>query len=221
MSITSTYRNSYHTVHLQEDPARSVVWEVLADYLAPYIPANARVLELGAGYCYWINGIVAAHKVAADLWDEFSRYAAPDVSTVQIDLTAGLALQDRSFDVVLASDLLEHFPPDTVGRLVEDIFHLLDYGGRFIIIQPNFRYAYRSYFDDYTHRAVFTDVSLPNLLRAHRFGVERVDPRFLPYSLRDSKLPIRPWLIRTYLHSLFKPLAGQMLVIGRKPSQDE
>ena len=47
-------------------------------------------------------------------------------------------------------------------------------GGRLLVIQPNFRYAFREYFDDYTHRSMFTDVSLPNLLRAQGFEIERV-----------------------------------------------
>lgn len=87
-----------------------------------------------------------------------------------------------------------------------------------MIIQPNFRIAYRCYFDDYTHRAIFTDVSLPNLLRSHGFEIDHVQARFMPYSLKDSRVPIRPWMIKAYLRSPFKPFAGQMLVIGRKPN---
>ena len=89
-------------------------------------------------------------------------------------------------------------------------------GGRLIVIQPNFRYAAKHYFDDYTHRSVFTDVSLPNLLRAHGFAIDRVDPRFLPYSMRGTKLPIRRWTVRAYLRSPFRPMAGQMLVIAHR-----
>ena len=86
-----------------------------------------------------------------------------------------------------------------------------------ILIQPNFRYAFREYFDDYTHRAVFTDVSLPALLRAEGFAVERVEPRFLPYSMQGSRLPVAPWLVRAYLRSPFRPGAGQMLVVAKRP----
>jgi hypothetical protein len=85
-----------------------------------------------------------------------------------------------------------------------------------VVIQPNFRYAWRRYFDDYTHRAVFTDVSLPALLRSHGFRVDLVQPRFLPYSMRGATMPIRPWMVRAYLHSPIKPMAGQMLVVAHK-----
>jgi hypothetical protein len=44
-----------------------------------------------------------------------------------------------------------------------------------------------------------------------------VQPRFLPYSMRGSRLPIRPWTVRAYLRSPIKPMAGQMLVVASKP----
>jgi hypothetical protein len=88
---------------------------------------------------------------------------------------------------VLASNILEHFEPGVAASVVDDVGRMLKPGGRFIIIQPNFRYAAKHYFDDYTHRSVFTDVSLPNLLRAHGFAIDRVDPRFLPYSMRGDE----------------------------------
>ena len=61
---------------------------------------------------------------------------------------------------------------------------------------------------------MFTDVSLPNLLRARGFTIEDVQPRFLPYSMRGRHFPIAGWLVRLYLMSPIKPWAGQMLVIA-------
>ena len=56
----------YHDVHLPEDPARAVVWRVIAEYLERWVPPEAHVLEVGAGYCSWINAVRAARKVAVD-----------------------------------------------------------------------------------------------------------------------------------------------------------
>jgi len=209
---------SYHAVHLTEDSARAVVWQVIAEYLSVYVPPDAQVLELGAGYCHWINGVRAARKVALDSWQELPKHAADDVQPIQHDLSQGLTvLGEQQFDVVMASNVLEHFEPDAASSLVAEVFAHLREKGRFIVIQPNFRYAYRDYFDDYTHRSIFTDVSLPNLMRSHGFRIEKTQARFMPYSLRGSRLPIRPWLIRAYLRSPIRPFAGQMLVIGQKP----
>ncbi len=207
----------YHAAHLPEHPARAIVWKVVAEHLASWVPPNAHVLEVGAGYCEWINNVAAARRVAVDIWPDVVRFAAPGVEAVVLDASRDLPTLDASsFDAALASNVLEHFEPAIAAAVVDDLGRLLKPGGRLIVIQPNFRYASRHYFDDYTHRAVFTDVSLPNLLRAHGFAIDRVEPRFLPYSMRGSKLPIRPWTVRAYLRSPFKPMAGQMLVIAHK-----
>jgi SAM-dependent methyltransferase len=207
----------YHESHLTEDPSRTIVWDAVARHLAGWIPPQAEVLEIGAGYCDWINHVRAARRVAVDDWPGFARHAADGVEALVLDVSTDLAsLGAASFDVVLASNVLEHFVPDTVSAIAADVFGLLRPGGRLLVVQPNFAYAATRYFDDYTHRAVFTHVSLPALLRSRGFAIERVQPRFLPYSLRGSRVPIRRWLVEAYLHSPIKPMAGQMLVVARK-----
>ena len=208
---------AYHTVHLTESPARAVVWQVIAEHLSGLVPAAGAVVEIGAGYCAWINAVRAARRVAVDSWPGFVRFAAPGVETHVLDAATMLpGLGENRFDVALASNVLEHFPPDTACAVVGQIAALLKPGGCFLVVQPNFRFAYRHYFDDYTHRSVFTHVSLANLLRAHRFEIERCEPKFLPYSMREARVPIRPWMVRAYLRSPLKPRAGQMLIVARR-----
>jgi SAM-dependent methyltransferase len=208
---------AYHAAHLTPDPARAAVWGAIAAHLAPWIPHEAHVLEIGAGYCDWINQVQAARRVAVDVWPDVSRHAGPGVEALALDAASGLsALGDAAFHAVLASNVLEHFDPDTAAQVVADVRRLLKPGGRFVIVQPNFRYAWRRYFDDYTHRAIFTDVSLPALLRSRGYEVERVQARFLPYSMRGAGPLARRWLVRAYLRSPVKPLAGQMLVVARR-----
>lgn len=213
----TTAPGAYHAVHLPEDPARALVWRVVAAHLQHWIPGGAAVLEVGAGYCGWINAVRARKKIAVDLWPGVARHAGADVEAVVIDLAAGLTpFADGALDAVLASNVIEHFEPDAAAALVGEIGRILRPGGRLIVIQPNFRYSYRHYFDDYTHRSTFTHVSLPNLLRSRGLRVLQVKPRFLPYSMRDSRLPVSAWLVKAYLASPFKPRAGQMLVVAEK-----
>ena len=213
---------SYHRAHLVDDPRRATIWRAIAAHLAPHIASGAHVVELGAGYCHWINHVHGARRVAVDMWDELPQHTAPGVEPMVADIAGGLsALTSGSFDVVLASNVLEHFQPDVAARAVETIGRLLRPGGRLILIQPNFRYSWRSYFDDYTHRSIFTDVSLPALLRATGFDILRVDPRFLPYSMQGTRVPINAWLVKAYLASPLKPAAGQMLVIAELASRTQ
>jgi SAM-dependent methyltransferase len=108
--------------------------------------------------------------VAVDLWPEVVSHAAAGVTPMVLDVGRDLpTLGPGTFDVVLASNVLEHFDPDAAASVVRDVSAVLKPGGRFLIVQPNFRHAWRTYFDDYTHRSVFTDTSLPALLRAHGF----------------------------------------------------
>jgi SAM-dependent methyltransferase len=212
---------TYHDAHFAEDPSRATVWKAVSAHLAKHVSANAHVLELGAGYCHWINQVRAQRRVAVDIWAELPKHTAPGVEPVVLDVGAGLrSLGAGSFDVVLASNLLEHFTPDAAAAVVEEIAYVLRPAGRVILIQPNFKYACRQYFDDYTHRAIFTDVSLPALLRAKGFTVHDVRPRFLPYSMRETRLPITAWLVRAYLWSPIKPAAGQMLVVATRETPD-
>lgn len=212
-----TSDTGYHAVHLPPDPAREVVWGVIAEHLRAYVAPEAHVVEIGAGYCAWINVVRAARRVAVDVWDGVITHAAAGVTPMVLDATRELpTLGVGRFDVALASNVLEHFAPETAASVVRDIAVLLKSGGHLLVIQPNFRYAYRNYFDDYTHRAIFTHVSLSNVLRAHGFSIERCEPRFLPYSMRETRVPVRPWLVRAYLRSPFRPFAGQMLIVARK-----
>ena len=86
--------------------------------------------------------------------------------------------------------------------------------GSLAILQPNWRYAYREYFDDYTHVSVYSHVSLADFLRAHGWEVLEVRARFLPLTVK-SRLPVIPALIGLYLKSPFKPLGKQMLIRAR------
>jgi hypothetical protein len=57
-------------------------------------------------------------------------------------------------------------------------------------------------------------------MRECGFEIEKVRPRFLPYSLRERGFLVAPWLIQAYLYSPIKPMAGQMLIIGKKPGSE-
>ena len=207
----------YHDVHLQEHPARERVWRVVADHLSRWIPPDAHVLEIGAGYCHWINAVRAGRRVAIDTWPRIAEFAAAGVETRVLDASRELeTFPAGHFHVALASNVLEHFDPETAARVLGDLHRILKPNGRLLIVQPNFRYAYRSYFDDYTHRSIFTDVSLPALLRTRGFNIAVVLPRFLPYSMRGVRGSIPQWLVRAYLASPVKPRAGQMLIVATR-----
>jgi hypothetical protein len=80
-------------------------------------------------------------------------------------------------------------------------------------VQPNFRLQPRRYFDDYTHKTIFTDEGFCDFLRACGWRIVHREPRFLPFTLK-SKLPAFGWLVSLYLALPYRPLAGQFLTVA-------
>ena len=123
-----------------------------------------RVLELGAGWCDFANNIGARRVVAMDLDETVRRAAAPQVQAELGDCTDLSRFADGEFDVVFASNLLEHLERPAASALLAESARVLGPGGRLILLQPNFRLNPGAYFDDYTHVAIYTDRSLPDYL---------------------------------------------------------
>ena len=212
--------SQYFETRFRPDPRRERLWKHLAPYLADFIPPHARVLELGAGYCYFINAVSGQRRVAVDIGDTVVSHATPGVEAVQSDACAFLErTPDGSFDFVFASNFLEHFEWTELDRLKTHIKRVLAPGGRLALVQPNFRLAPGRYFDDYTHRTIFTDVSLVDWLEASGLRVIRVEPRFLPLTVK-SRLGGFTSLIPLYLKLPWRPLAGQMFVLAERPHSD-
>lgn len=204
----------YHETRLAPHPGRAVVWRHIASYLADRWPElHGRVAEIGAGYCDFINQISARERFASDLWSGFTAHAAPGVTAMVQDATASLP---SSLDAVFASNLLEHLTLDEARACLDRVHVSLRPGGIFLCLQPNFRLAWRRYFDDFTHKTIFTDVSLADFGRNCGFEVRRVSPRFLPLTMKSSASRLT-FLVPIYLRSPIKPFAGQMLVVFAKP----
>ena len=203
----------YHATRFTPDPRRRGVWRHVSAYLQRWIDPSADVLELGAGYCDFSNTISARSRTAIDIEPSFVDSADAGVVTVVGPCTDLSHFADASFDVVFASNLLEHLDREAIATTLGQVRRVLRPRGRLIVVQPNFRLRPREYFDDYTHVAVFTDRSLPDLLAASGFTTEHVEARFLPLTLK-SRLAFGHKLVPLYLRLPWRPLAGQMLVVA-------
>jgi len=205
-------RLGYHETRLAFDSRRDVLWKTLCEACFQHMvrPADC-VLELGAGYGHFMNHIHCSRRIAVDKWDGLLRYVEPEVIAHIGDVTDLSFVPDGSVDFVFASNLVEHLAQAEFGVLLERVRTKLKPGGTLNLLQPNYRFAYREYFDDYTHVAVYSDRSLADFLASHGYRVIDSRPRFLPLTVK-SRLPVWPLLIRLYLRLPFKPLAKQMLI---------
>lgn len=194
------------------DRRRSLLWGVLVDaYFQDFVDADFTAIELGAGYCDFINSIKCSRRIAVDVWPGFVDFAGEGVETLNQPAWDLSQVPNGAVDYVFASNLLEHLTLGQAGRVVDECFRVLKPGGMLQLMQPNFRACGPRYFDDYTHVTIWTDVSLNDFVRARGFSDCRMVGRFMPFSLKGS-LPVVPFLIRAYLRSPIKPRAGQMLL---------
>jgi SAM-dependent methyltransferase len=202
----------YHNTRFTPDPRRRLLWQTLVkSVFQKEIPAAGVVLELGAGYGEFINAVQARRRLAVDQWPGMLEHIAPGVEGLVTRVHQLDAVADNSVDYVFSSNCFEHV---TQAELVECLAQLrkkMKPGAKLTIVQPNFKYCSREYFDDYTHVSIYTDKGLSDLLSANGFRVVRCEPRFMPFSIK-SRLPVMPWLIQLYLLLPFKPFGKQMLI---------
>jgi SAM-dependent methyltransferase len=205
----------YHSSRLIHDPRRDTVWKALWRYhFSRRISAGDCVLDLGCGYGEFINNVSARRRLALDLWPQMPDHVAPGVEAHVGPVTALDWIEDGSVDFAFASNLMEHLPQQDFAAALDALRPKLSAKGSLTLLQPNYRYAFREYFDDYTHVAVYSHVSLADFLTARGWDVVEVKPRFLPLTVK-SRLPVSPWLIAAYLRSPIKPMGKQMLVCAR------
>ncbi len=199
---------------------RDGVWKVLcASFFQPLVPEQSVLLDLACGYGEFINNMKAAQKIAVDLNPDAPKHLNPDVRYIYTPATDLSPIAPGSVDVAFTSNFLEHLrSKDECNTVFAQIKNVLKPGGRFIILGPNIRYAYAEYWDYYDHYLALSHVSLAEGLNIAGFEVERVIPRFLPYTMNNST-PTNPSLVRAYLAlPMAWPLFGkQFLVTARKP----
>jgi len=210
----------YFETRFTGDPRREVLWRTLVRYyFQSQISRDHSVLELGAGYGHFINNVSAARRIAQDRWPEFAKFLDTGVESHVGSVDDLSFLDDNSIDFVFASNLFEHVSQDTFASVLKQLRRKLKRDGTITLLQPNFYYAYRDYFDDYTHTTVYSHVSICDFLEANTYEVLTCKPRFLPLTLK-SRLKVSPFLIRMYLSSPLKPLGKQMLVRARPLRED-
>jgi ubiquinone/menaquinone biosynthesis C-methylase UbiE len=216
MEAEELYRQRFAAVSQE---TRAAMWEVLCRVvLQRYIEPTDTVVDLGAGFCEFINAIRCKHKVAIDASPALRQHAADGVCAVVGDVHAVLSkVADATVNVAFCSNFFEHLRnKEAVLTMLGEIHRVLVPEGRVIIIQPNIRYAYKEYWDFFDHHVPLSHRSFSEALQLSGFRIDYLKPRFLPYTTK-SRLPQSAWLVRLYL--ALPPvqwlLGKQMLVVAR------
>lgn len=198
------------------------VWRTICEhFLQRYVPPEAAVLDIGAGYCEFVNHIRARRRIAVDLNPDTARVAAPGVEVLSIPLE-GLAgvLEPETIDLVFASNVFEHVRGvDALLEILDALREALRPGGLLLIMQPNVRLLGGRFWDFVDHTLPLTELGMSEALELSGFEIAERRAHFLPYTFK-SRLPAWPWLVRLYL--ALRPaqwvFGKQMFVVARRPS---
>jgi SAM-dependent methyltransferase len=203
----------------EELRAKRALWDVLCKrFFQRHVRSADTVLDLGAGSCEFLNAIRAARKIAVDLNPETKHYAG----NAEVHLTSSedlSAIGDGTVDVVFASNFFEHLPTkSSLLRTLDECARVLSSTGRLLILMPNLCYLPGRFWDYFDHHLPLTHLSLKEALEMRGYSCDSVIPRFLPYTVKDSPVRVRPWLVHTYLRlrPLWPIIGRQMFVIAHK-----
>jgi SAM-dependent methyltransferase len=215
--LSLTYRKRFSADELA---TKNLVWEVLCrDFFQQFVPSRGVVLDLGAGYCEFVDHISARRRIAVDLNPDTRLHAAVGVEVIETDSRSLSAVESSSVDTVFTSNFFEHLPDKTaLLESLRECHRTLKQYGLIVVMMPNIKHLPGAYWAFLDHHLPLTERSVAEALELSSFQIVRCDSRFLPYTVSDSRLPVRAGLVRAYLRIplAWRLLGKQMLIVGRK-----
>lgn len=197
---------------------KNIVWKEIAAFVRELTNNPQKILDPAGGMCEFINNIDAPEKWTIDLNEAFiEKYADKSVKKV-IGNNLTVDLPDDYFDLAFVSNFLEHLSSqEQVGEFLQKIFRSVKPDGFIAVMGPNFKYAFREYFDFADHTVCLSETGAAEHLVGAGFDIVKIYPRFLPLSFRGG-LPVNKFLIQSYLKMPFawRFFGKQFLIIAKK-----
>lgn len=201
--------------------AKLALWKTLVkDFLQKYVNPNSVTLDIGGGYCEFINYIKSREKYLIDLNPDARLFANTDVNVLNLNIL-NFSERDKincKFDTIFISNFFEHLSSkEELIEILDFCYQYLNPKGSLLIIQPNFKYSYKEYYDFIDHLLPITHLSLKELLETIGFEIDVLIPKFLPFSTQGR--PSAPQLLSIYLKIplLWQFFGGQMFIKASRP----
>jgi SAM-dependent methyltransferase len=208
----------YRTRFAERGQYRRRIWAALISFFSRWISAESAVLDLGCGWCEFINAVRCSRKFAMDMNPDVRGHAGADVTVLEQDCSEPWKLAEGSLDVVFTSNFFEHLPSKAaLQRTILQAHRGLRVGGRLIALGPNIKYVGGAYWDFFDHYLSLTELSLSELLVNCGFEVRVCWGRFLPYTMSSGR-EYPTWILRAYLGMPFvwRFFGKQFLIVAEK-----
>src|SRR4051812_44051716 len=105
-TVQDYYKKRFPTRELQQ---KQIIWKVLCqEFFQDFIKPGDYVIDIGAGYCEFINNINCAKKIAIDINPDTKKFADDNVEIVA---TTSINIPNKfngKADIVFMSNFLEH-----------------------------------------------------------------------------------------------------------------
>lgn len=137
---------------------------------------HASIIDIGCGsgsFVYFLKKLGYENASGIDISPEQVQ-VAKNLGLKNVECSDNMTFlkgKQNTYDVVIAKDLIEHYPKESIMELLDLIFDALKPGGKVIIQTPNAESPFGSRFRyyDFTHSVAFTKSSLSQVLRASGF----------------------------------------------------
>lgn len=196
---------------------RDKVWRILVDlFFDKFVGKNDTVLDIGGGYCEFINSINCKKKYILDINPDVKKYAAKDV-VVLIASSTKIPLAHEKIDKVFISNFFEHIAREDIIKTIIEMRRVLKKNGEIITMHPNIRFLQKDFWRFFDHITPIDDRALEEIFSVYDFSLEKKILKFLPYTMSGGRnTPLA--FVKIYLRFpiLWKFFGKQSLLVFKK-----
>lgn len=185
MSDTIDYSYHYRKWHRDTPEHLAHMEAYYKGFLGPHLPADRslRILDVGCGMGMCLHSLTKMGYQRVEGVDmDAGQVQSCKAKGLQVeqtsDTSAWLRSRENSYDIILATDVIEHIPQVHQIEFVRAVHTALKPGGSFLCTTPNASsvLASRYRYIDWTHTCIFTEHSLDFVLHHGGFAQIQVLP---------------------------------------------
>jgi SAM-dependent methyltransferase len=170
--MLDSYEQEYHGLednHWWFRARRDLVARLVAN-----VPKSARILELGCSGGVLIRGLKAKGFLditGIDISGNAIKRCGERGVRAMVGDAAETKISGKKFDLIIASDLLEHIKDDS--KALKEWHRLLNKGGKLIVFVPAFKFLWSGHDESNRHYRRYAKKGLLSLLRKAGFEIEK------------------------------------------------